>query len=853
MTRTAWRLVLVSLLLLTGWSGLEAQAAAPEPVLVEMQLGRIASRTVEAWRAGDAALVPVHAFFELAEVESTRGANGVVSALIQPGNVPLEIDPATHSMRVGRERRDLAPSQVRVTPDELYLDTDVLAKAFELEWAVSWPDLQVVVVDPSNLPIARRIRRDELNRARLASAETPQYLGTAVPLQRSHFGGLVFDYSLLTQSTGFDGSAWSTMLGMDVLGGGLAVGLESQSGSSNPRSMVSWTGVWRDKPWLAQLQLGDGISSGPRPRSVRGFSVTNSPWVLPEFMGSVPFGGQLGAGWTVEAYRGGRFIGYDSVNALGRFSFDVPIQFGENPVDFIAYGPFGEVREFNQTFRMFGLGVPEGKLWYGASAGACRTVLCNGNGNVDLRYGVSNRWTVRAGVDAFWRDSLGNLAHPYAGVAGSFTNAVQVEAEAVANATVRGLVRFMPSVDLQLQVEANHFAQGVTNPILTAQGRLNQFTFYGFYRPVPQLGSWFLEASVDQIDGVSSDLTSSRIGGSMQFSSVRLMPAVRFQRETMVAGPRVNSTFFSLNAFMLPFPRLGPVFGRMTARGSFEMQAGAGASSASAFVGIPITRTIRTEVGGAWYRGRSAMIQVLAALEFPTVRSYTTVTTGGGSETMASQFISGSAIFNPTRQGVDFSANPAITRGGITGTVFLDANGNGHMDKGEQPLPGVRVVVGSVFSFTDSAGTYRAWDVMAFEPTPVTVDSLTLASPLWVPAFAKALVEPAPNRYSQLNIPILPGGSVEGRVTLPSGAPASGGIVLVMKHRQSGERHLISTFGDGGFYAIGVRPGEWELSVDAKSLEALDATANPLTFTMLAKEEGAAVEGLEVRLQGLSK
>ena len=86
-----------------------------------------------------------------------------------------------------------------------------------------------------------------------------------------------------------------------------------------------------------------------------------------------------------------------------------------------------------------------------------------------------------------------------------------VEAEAVANATMRGLLRFMPSINLQLQVEANHFARGVVAPILTPQGRLDQLTFYGFYRPVPRLGSWYLEASVDKLHGESSDAVSSRI------------------------------------------------------------------------------------------------------------------------------------------------------------------------------------------------------------------------------------------------------------------------------------------------------------------------------------------------------
>jgi hypothetical protein len=193
---------------------------------------------------------------------------------------------------------------------------------------------------------------------------------------------------------------------------------------------------------------------------------------------------------------------------------------------------------------------------------------------------------------------------------------------------------------------------------------------------------------------------------------------------------------------------------------------------------------------------------------------------------------------------MDFSGSPALSRGGVTGRVFLDMNANGRMDDGERPLAGVRIVVGPIWSTSDSSGRYRAWDLLPYEPTMVAVDSSTLASPLWVPAFAAASVEPSPNRYRTLDIPVLPGGVVEGRVT----GAAMGGVSLRLKHKASGEQRILTTFSDGTFYGIGFRPGDWELTVDPKCLEVLKAAAEPLRFTMLSSEEGDAAEGLEVQL-----
>jgi hypothetical protein len=843
--------LLLGVLVLTAAGDLGAQAPTAEAVLVELQLGRIATRTVEAFRAGDAALVPLGAFFDLAEIRSARLPDGSVEATSQPGNVPFAVDPASRTLRVGQARYALDAAQLVQTPTDVYLDTRALGRALNVEWDVSWADLQVTVVEPGTLPVARRIRREAMLRAELAASSAPEFAGLQLGLERGRIDGLVFDYSVLAPMSGLSDGAYSAMLGLDLLGGSFAAGLESQPGVGRaPRSEISWTGVWRESPYVAQLRLGDAFSTGPRPRSLRGVSISNSPYLRPAILGNVPFAGQLGQGWTVEAYRGGRLIGFDSVNALGRFTFDVPIEYGENPVDFIAYGPFGEMRTFNQTYRVRNADLPARRFEYGLSLGACRTVQCRANGNIDLRYGPSARWTVRAGMDQFWRDSLNSLSHPYAGVVGALTNALQVEAEAVANAVLRGVVRYEPSLNLQVQAEANRFARSAPNPLLTPAGRLHQFTLSAFLRPTARLGSNYLEASVDQIGAVTGDLLSGRLGASIQVSNMRLMPSIRTQRQAVIGGPTVTQSFVGFNTVMLPRPSLGPLLGQLTVRTMLELQTGVGASSGAAFLGLPIARWLRTEAGVTWYRGgRGTGFQLLVAVEPPGVRSYTTVAGGGGLPTTGSQYVSGSAIYNPSRHGVDFSGTPALARGGIAGRVFLDANANGRFDAGDQPLAGVRVIVGPVYAASDSSGEYHAWDVLPYEPTMVTVDSATLASPLWVPAFAASQVEPSPNRYRQLDIPVLPGGTVEGRVSMPSGAPAGGGIVLVFTHRSSGERRVMATFGDGTFYSIGLRPGDWELSVDPKTLDALQMAAEPVAFHIAPNPDGAEVAGLQVQLR----
>ncbi len=853
---------MLTMLLVGNTPTANAQAPA-ERVLIELQLGRLASRTVPAYRSGEVALVPFREFLNLAEMRVTRQPDSAIATLIQPGNVPLIIDPARHTIQIGKEQHPLGPTDLLQADGDLYVATTVLASALSLEWAVSWPDLQVSVIEPEALPLARRIRREGFLRSRLAQSETPFSSAYQMGLDRSQITGLIFDYSILSPTTSpVDGGAYSTTLGLDLFGGSFGASLQSQDGAGRaPRADVSWTGVWRESPYLAQLQLGDGIGTGPRSRTVRGISLTNSPYNRPSTLGIIPFGGSLGPGWTVEAYRGGRLVGFDSVNALGQYSFDVPVQYGENPVDFVAYGPFGEVREFNRTYRARTDGIAPGHLEYGLSAGGCRTDRCSASSNIDLRYGLTPRWTVRGGMDQFWRDSLGNLSHPYVGLTGAIGNAVTVEGEAVANAVLRGATRFEPSIDLQLTFEASRYAQGLRDPILTPQGRRAQYTAGAFFRPIRSWGATYVDASVDYIQNENSTLTSGRLGASFQVADVRLLPAVRWQHDDAL-GAQQTQTFYGVNTFMLPQPSLGPVLGLITARTSFELEAGHGIGTAAGYLGMPFLKGLRGEVGASWYRGaRGANLSLLIAAELPSFRSYTTLTAGGGQPAQGSQYVQGSAIYNPARGGVDLTPGPSLQRGGVTGRIFLDENGNGKFDRDEPPLPGVRIVVGPVYATSDSNGAYRVWDLLPYEPTAVTVDSTSLASPLWVPAFAAASVEMSPNRYRTLDIPVVPGGVVEGKVSWTL-APATddsaslgrpydptAGIVLVFTHKTTGDRRLVTTFSDGTFYAMGIRPGEWTIAVDPSCLTVLQAKSSLTRFTMVADLEGATVRGIDIVLE----
>lgn len=826
-----------------------------QPVIVELMIGRDTSRTVSAYRVGDEALLPLTQLAGLAEIRTAPLPGGATELVLEPSDRRITLDPAQPRIRAGDSTVTLGPLDRLTHEGEQYLATRVIGALLNVRFAIDWNELTVAIVDADSLPIARRMARERARAEYFAAVDQKPEL--SLPVDRAKWDGVVLDYSILAPSTDVFGSgAYSAGLGLDVLGGSLETSVATVGAprDGNVRLDASWTGVWRDSPWLTQLRVGDGLSTGPRPRSVRGFSLSNAPFLRPSLFGDIPFGGVLGPGWQIEAYRGGRLIGIDSANGLGQFSMDVPVQYGENPVDFVAYGPFGEVRQFNQTYRVVDGVIPARRFEYGVSLGGCRNAICRASGNLDLHYGLTPRWTLRGGIDQFWRDSLPGLSHPYVGLSGSLGNAWAVELEAVASAVVRGLLRYEPSTSLMLSTEYDDFASGTVAPILTPAGRQTEWTTEALTRPFGERSNVYFQGSLDRITSLTGNSTSGRLSMSLYAAQLRLEPAVRFTSATAQdGGPAITQSYFSVNAFSLPFPALGPIFGRISARGVWEVDGGGHTSSAAGYLSRDLGLSLRLEAGAGWTRGIGTVFSAFLSTQLPTIRATTTVTAPVHGQASAVQFVQGSLLYDPARSGVAFAGGPSVERAGVSGRVFLDQNGDGKYENGEPLLSGVRVRAGFGSAVSDSSGRYRIWDLPPFEPLLVAVDSSSLASPLWVPAYGSMSVELGPNRFRRLDIPVAPGGVIEGLVvrqsvegTHPVPVP---GAKLFLKNRATGEVRSLATFSDGDFYLMGVKPGDYDLWVDPGTLSRMGLSGAPIGFTMRSSADGATVEGLELKLR----
>jgi hypothetical protein len=829
-----------------------ADESAIELTLVELRLGRLVARTVPAYRVGDEALLPVGEFLKMAQLRGSVSPAGRVQASIEPGNQSLVLDARRDSATIGRRAVPI-PRELKIFHQgELYVAASRLGELLGIGFAVSWPDLEVVVADPSLLPVALQQRR-RAARAALLHRDENRLAERTITAERRVWDGFVMDYSwLMPGNEGLGGSSYTVAAGTSAVGGSLEVGVSSvgRADSGQVRVDASWLRVWRQSPWLKQVRLGDGVITGLGTTSLRGVSLTNAPFVRPSLLGDLYYGGRLPPGWEVEAYRGGELLWVDSTDQVGNFAAHLPVMYGENPVDFIAYGPTGETRRFSRTYLVADELLPAGTLEYGLSAGDCRFPSCRAGANVDLRYGLSQRWALRAGADRFWRgDTLPNLFHPYAAVSGSLTNAMLVQVQAVKDGFIQGRLNFEPSLDLRLTADYTRFDTRTPAPLLSTPDRRSQFGFSGFLRPIPRRDFFYLEGSFQRTVATTGTTDAARLGVSLQAGDVRVLPYARADRQALPGSAAMTHSYWGLNSFILPRPSWGPLFRQLWIRTGFESEGLWRPTLASIQVARPLTPNVRLDLGMSWARGAPGPTFTLnLASNLRSVRSVTTMSAAQGSSASLTQLVQGSVLYNRASGGFGLGAGPSLQRAGLAGRVFLDQNGNGLYDPGERGLDHVRVQVGASAALSDSAGAYQVWDIVPFEPVLVAVDSLSFESPLWIAPTPVVRVIPGPNQFTLYDVPIIVGGVLEGQVTGPDGESGMGGITLLLSRSGTDEQRRITTFSDGAFYVLGLAPGDYDLSVDPELLERMGYGADrPRVVVPAGSEEDGKTVNIRLR------
>jgi hypothetical protein len=810
-------------------------SADGEAVAIEVRVGDLASRTLLGIRRNDVLYLPADQLLGLLGAHYTT-ANDSVVAIRQPGGQRIVVAP--------NDRHNALLLQ-----GKLHVPVAELAGDFDARATVLWDEAAVQLEDIDSLPIALEASRRQ-KRARLLD-ETAEL--QAAPVRDSGSvstgQGVAVDYAAsLSSDLPLSDGSYDIGVTNALLDGRLYTHLSAAGGTAT-QLRGDWLRVWNDRDWIRQLRIGDGLTGGPRPRSLRGVSVTNAPYARPIVVEELPFTGSLPPDWSIEAYRAGELVAFDSIGSDGRYALTLPVHYGENPTEFLAYGPFGEVRTFNRTFRALPDMLPAGRMEYSAAAGDCSRAGCSATGNLDLRFGATRRWTVRAGLDREW-DSAGTGSHLYASTLGAPTNGLGVELETMRGVSDRAGLRIEPNSGLRVTADWIGYRSGAPDAF-APPGARSAWALGAMVAPQGPGAPLVWQGHAGRSAWDTETKTDLQLGAAVRTSAGTVRPYVRAERiEPKTAAPASTLGYVGLEATLLPRSVRPGLLSGIWIRGDGELDSRGAASHAGLTASKNITGVGRLEAGIRWMRSIGGVLSLGFVTQSSGVRSSTLGTQPLAGPGRVEQQVSGSVVWDPSARALLFSAEPAAERGGVAGLVFLDRDGDGTRDPGEPPLAGTRVMVAGRWAVTDSAGRFVQWGISPYELVSIQVDSTSLKYPWWVPAVRDFNLEVPAGSFRELSIPVVAGATLEGQIHWKGDPQPPTGRTLHLRHLGTGATRPVALFSDGSFYEIGVPPGDYELIA---TVPAESGAAQTRLARLTVPRQGAAGQDSEpVVLSGLS-
>jgi hypothetical protein len=800
--------------------------AGYEAGLFELRVDPLPARSVSALVTPEGRiLLPLRPVLELAGAPWEIAPDASRASVARPrGAGRATLDVAARTLEAAG-RVQLAVGEVVVWAGDIYLAAERVGALLEGTATVDIGALTVTLARDPPFPAQERVMTAEARRrAGLGPRAAPP---PSVPfLPRSGAGILEYGVTSSFPGAGIV-SAGYARAGVGVWGGMLRLGLEAQNGAADPLDGLSaaYHRVFPESRVVRQVQVGDVVTEGLRARSVRGFNVTNAPFIREALYGDAFYSPRLPTGWEYEVYQGGQLLGFSTA---GGAPVGVPLRYGSTPVQVRMYGPAGERVLSEVTYLVPTLQLPRGRLQYAAGGGLCpRGERCESFGYADLRGGASDVLTLLAGGEVE-SDSAGQAVRGYVGASLLPRPGWSVEAQA------------MPGSFVRLQVE--DFSAGTVSGsagagIVWPQERGGVIGGGGFSALPDTSPRWHAEGQlrIARYTPGSSGIGVA-LGGRAEGSTGGGPATLRATASLSVRRALLEASYESVSLPGDTLPARSLLLGRATLStgtllrryGSPLLTAGVGSGDegleqweAGAILspgGNSLSFTAR------WARGAPGISLVVgSSVRTGAGRARARVGTRGG-EAEGGVSLDGALAFG-SGDGVALVPYGGVGQAGIAGRVFHDLDGDGRFGAGDEPVGGAFVGIGTLRVKTDADGQYATWSVLPYEVLAVGLDTTTLADPSWVPPRSR-LLRPAPHLYTRVDFPLARTRELTGRLIAGPGVRSVAGVTLEIvpvggADGQQPERTM--TFSDGEFYIGRLLPGSYEIRVSESSLRALNA------------------------------
>jgi hypothetical protein len=754
---------------------------------------------------------------------------------------------------IGRVTHRVERDRFLITELQIFVLPSLLEQLFGLKSTVDPHLLTVEITSAEELPVAESFRRRQRH-ALLAATSGSSVAPLRYGRQRRVLDGGVLQYSLAGESA--DGAE---LFRFDLLGGGELLGGDFQAavhgsrggGSRGPyQSDWRWHYVVGDAHAISQLTLGRFYSNGLQPRTIEGLEITNGPVELRTRLGDYSIDGVVEPNAEIELYLNDGLAAVGRADAFGQYRFALPVSYGTSILRIQSYGASGGVRREERALQIPFAFVPPGRADYELEAGRSRqTGAPAGHGRVAI--GLANGLTSSVAVD--YDASASTLRWvPYGGVS------ARLGSGHIVSLDVAPRVLYRASWEGMFPSRANvgaTFTRFAATSWLNYAAAADEWSVHAYSPVGPRSAGGMLQGHARLRRGEDgSRNTLLRITAGAQAGFVRPLVGYDWTRVRSASGlvgtdrrdARLGAVAHPLRRAAVPRPlRALLVSGSQT----YDV-AGRAPRQTELHVSSPITRGGWVEA--SFYRDRltrTTRFELHVVVEDRRTRSATTMSTQTGAQRLT-QSLSGTVAYDSRSRALVLSDRAWIGQSAVLMRFFVDRNGNGRFDAGEEPVPGATIRFDRAVRLeSGGAGVVRATDLPAYQRVTANVDVSGVRNPLWMPKAQLFAFITDPNRYKPIDIPFFVAGVVEGTVVRRRAGedrPVAG-LKLRLRRVDMDFQVDLPTFSDGTFYHMGVPPGRYTIEPDSVQLEILGVSAEPATRTFEVREtsSGDFVERLD--------
>jgi hypothetical protein len=840
-----------------------AAAAKPSPkaeanlILLEVRLdSQVLSDGVTAYEIGRHVFLPLGEMARMLTLAVRVTDEGRASGYILREDRNFSIDVPEGTVHAGGKREELDRSQVRVEPEDIYVDSTLLAHWLPVDLDIDMSSLTLKVRPREPLPLQERLARRQ--RGNLPGNQgvytDPGYPRLATPY---HVAGDPFIDQTLAVTT--DGSAggrrrtdtsYTAYLTADLLG--MEAALYANRNSVDPSTALRLTlgrhdpGAGLLGPLHARTAVFGSVSVPGVPNisassaTGNGVALSNRPLNQPTSFDRHTLQGDLPPGWDVELYYNEALVGFQQSRPDGKYSFpDQRLAYGPNDFRLVFHGPLGQLRVERQSFLLEESAVRRGELFYDVAAH--RDQYGRSRALAQFEWGLSEHLNATGG---WQRVPLPNGSE-----------------QGYASLGLRGyLSSFILSGDV---VRADD------------GGRLAQLALR------TRVGSVALSASRARLDGFTSEFVlptadpvrtrdELRAEGAIAPGGNMLFPLTFEVRRDILASQKENvSVQGRVSAYrdgtaVSNALRWQLLDGLRAADGQLQVSrrvAGIGLTGQLQYQIKPVAQLGSAAISADRYLADGYLVNLGLARIFDT-REYRL--NGALNKSLGSFGLGVNGYWSTRHEygaGVQFfmamgleprqprlmtDAQPMANMGSASIRVFLDKNVNGKMDDGDEPIKGVGFTIngGNHLARTDADGIAYLARLPPHQNVDLALDPSTLEDPQWQPQVKGVRIVPRPGKVNEVDFAVAITGEIDGTtyfVTKGKSRPI-GDLRLELVDATRKVVASMSSASDGYYVITGVLPGDYWLRVAPEQLKRL-GLADTGTHLITIKPDGTVLNG----------